>query len=167
MPLPSQLVGPAQAPSLMPTLTLAHTPSTPLPLRAAVHAWHAPLQAESQQTPSAHCPVAQSPAPVQDAPIDFLQVPLPSQPVAPAHAPSGIPTPTLPQMPSAPEPFRAAEHAWHAPPHAESQQTPSVHCPVAQSPAPVQPRPKALLHVPPPSQACASLQPPLAWPTAT
>jgi hypothetical protein len=39
---------------------LPQTPSVPLPLRAAVHAWQVALQGVSQQTPSTQLPVAQT-----------------------------------------------------------------------------------------------------------
>jgi hypothetical protein len=47
-----------------------------------------------------------------------------------AHAPRGlVPAAATPHTPSAPEPFSAAEHAWHVPLHATLQQTPSEQLP--------------------------------------
>ena len=50
------------------------------------------------------------------------------------HSPCGsVRTATLPQVPSAPEPFAAALHAWQMPLHAVAQQTPSAQKPERQS----------------------------------
>jgi hypothetical protein len=43
----------------------------------------------------------------------------------------------LPHAPSAPEPFLAAEHAWHVPVHGASQQNPSMQVPLAHCEADV------------------------------
>ena len=51
-----------------------------------------------------------------------------------AHSLSGsAPSAMVPHAPSAPLPFFTAEHAWHAPAHAASQQTPSTQKPETQS----------------------------------
>lgn len=69
---------------------------------------------------------AQAPAPPHK--------PLVPQDAAPSseHSSSGsVPAAMFPHVPSAPEPFLAAEHAWQAPPHAVLQHTPSVQLPLA------------------------------------
>ena len=66
-----QLVAPSSAHSLpgsVPPGTGEQVPSLPVML----HAWQAPAQALSQQTPSTQTPFAHSPGAVQSAPIDFL-----------------------------------------------------------------------------------------------
>jgi hypothetical protein len=64
-----------------------------------------------------------------------LQTPAPLQVSAPAHSLSGsVLAAMLPQVPSEPEPFFAAVHAWQVPPHALLQQTKSTHCPLEHSP---------------------------------
>lgn len=69
----------------------------------------------------------------------FLHAPAPSQkPVclqllvgSVAHSLSGsLSTAMLPHTPLAPEPFFAALHAWHSPPHGASQQKPSTQLPL-------------------------------------
>jgi hypothetical protein len=50
----------------------------------------------------------------------------------------------LPQLPFAPEPFFAAEQAWHAPAQGASQQKPSTQLPVPHSLAAVQASPAGL-----------------------
>ena len=54
-PLVTQLLadGVQSLPGSVPAATLPHTPSAPPPFSAALHAWHGPLQAVLQQTPSA------------------------------------------------------------------------------------------------------------------
>jgi hypothetical protein len=121
------------------TVTLLHVPSVP-PVFAAAQAWHVPVHAVPQQTPSTHCPLAQLPLPPgHGCPTPALHAPLPSQTLVPTHvvvaSVSCWPAVMLPQVPSAP-PVLAAEQAWHVPVHAVAQQTPSTHCPLAQLPLP-------------------------------
>jgi hypothetical protein len=77
-PLPSQLplswqVGAAAAAHSLSgsvsALTEPHTPSAPAPFFTALHAWHWPLQGESQQNPSAQLPLAHCVPSVQEAPL--------------------------------------------------------------------------------------------------
>jgi hypothetical protein len=81
-----------------------------------------------------------------------LQVPPHGAAPAPAHgarAPTGAPT-TAEQVPT----FPATLHAWHCPPHAALQHTPSTQLPFAHSPAAAQAAPFARGT----SHACAALQ---------
>ena len=55
----------------LPDRTAPHCPEG-FPVLARRHDMHLPLHAESQQTPSAHCPVAHSPALEQLAPALFF-----------------------------------------------------------------------------------------------
>lgn len=55
---------PGSVPAAMPP----HTPSAPVPLRAAVQASHRPLHALLQQTPSTQKPLAQSDGPAHAKP---------------------------------------------------------------------------------------------------
>lgn len=48
------------------------SPSIPPPFFAAEHAWHAPVQALLQQTPSTQLPVVHSLPAVQVAPLVFF-----------------------------------------------------------------------------------------------
>jgi hypothetical protein len=72
--LPSrwQVVAPSFGHSLsgsVPALMLPHVPSAPLPFFVAEHAWHAPLQALSQQTLSTQLPLWHWDAEEQVAPL--------------------------------------------------------------------------------------------------
>jgi hypothetical protein len=95
-----------------------HLPSEP-PL---LHASHAPLHAESQQTPSAQCPDAHSPSALHAVPFRF------------AHKPLVLP----------------ALHDLPAPQEPTLQQTPSVQNPLEQVLASVQvvPSPSMTMHAP-------------------
>jgi hypothetical protein len=57
--------------SVMPFVAAAHVPFVP-PVRAAEHAWHAPVQAALQQTPSTQKPLVHSSAAVQPTPFACL-----------------------------------------------------------------------------------------------
>lgn len=132
---------------------LPHAPSAPLPFFAAVHAWHVPVQGPLQHTPSTQLPVTHS-TPLEHAcPLAIWHWPAP-QLSRPAHSLSGsVPASTSPHTPSAPEPFNAAVHAWHTPKQAVSQQTPSTHAPLAQSPAALHGSPSGKMQLPPTQDA--------------
>ena len=49
--------------------TAPHSPSSPEPLRATLHAWHVAEQLELQHTPSTHCPEPHWAAPAHGAPF--------------------------------------------------------------------------------------------------
>ena len=125
-PLPLQTLDPEHSLSgSVPPAMLPHVPSAPLPFLAAVHAWHVPVHAVLQQTPSAQLPLWHSALSVHANPFENVrQEPLPLQAVEPTHSLSGsAPLMMLPQNPSAPLPFFDAEHAWHDPLQAVSQHT--------------------------------------------
>jgi hypothetical protein len=126
-----------------------HLPSVP----GMLHASHAPEHALLQQTPSTQKPEAQLALLVQYPPLPACAIthaPKPLQFVA--HSSSGsVLTAIFPHVPSLPLPFFTAEHAWQAPVHALSQQTPSTHEPDVHSPALAQTVPLgALTHAPAP-----------------
>ena len=115
-----------------------HVPFEPLPFLTVVHAWHVPVHAESQQTPSVQKPLEHSVFWVQGLPrpkkmVVLVQPPNPLH--VPAHSLSGSnPLLMYPHVPSAPLCFLAVEHARQRPVQAVSQQTPSTqnppgHCP--------------------------------------
>jgi hypothetical protein len=107
-----------------------------------------------QQNPSVQKPLWHCVASVQAVPFTTWHAPAPLQLAPPAQSLSGsVLTATLPHVPSTPEPFFAALHAWQMPPQIVPQQTPSTQKPdwhstaaphavpvtsVVQRPAPLQ-----------------------------
>jgi hypothetical protein len=56
-------------PQGVPYLAGPQVPSNPVAFRAALHAWHTPVQGLSQQTPSTQKPLVQSLGSVQGVPL--------------------------------------------------------------------------------------------------
>lgn len=88
-----------------------------------------PLQSEPVTVPPAQVVAAQgvlddagrqAPAPLQKPSVAQLLA------TGVQSLPGSVPAATLPHTPSAPEPFFAALHAWHAPAQAVLQHTPST-----------------------------------------
>jgi hypothetical protein len=150
--------------------TGVHVPKLP----CTSHASHWPVHALVQQTPSTQNPLTHAPfaphawpgssvpwhcPPVQNAPAaQSLVAPhpegqlsdVPEQLYGEHVGLPAYPEGAVEHVPSAVAP-RAFEHTSHEPPHAASQQTPSVQCPVAHSRqlASRQSAPAAVLHDPP------------------
>jgi hypothetical protein len=126
-----------------PLAMLPQVPSAPENFFAAVHAWHGRLHTLVQQTPSVQKPLAHSVPWLHGAPVpSSAHDVLPLQLAAPAHSLSGsVPTMMLPQVPSVPWPFFAAEHAWHVLVQALLQQKPSAQKPLVHSEEMVQGEP--------------------------
>ncbi len=97
-----------------------HVPALP----DSLHAWHWPVQAELQHTPSAQNPVAQSAATLHDWPCFFLQAPLASQVLAPLQPLGSSAFLMATQVPPAPV------QDWQAPHDADAQQKLSTHAPL-------------------------------------
>jgi hypothetical protein len=96
-----------------------------------LHAWHALVQGEPQQTPSTQLPLAHWPFDAQTAPCGCPQAPAPLQVDGDVHVPgSTIPAGTFEQVPSEP----ATLHAWHVPAQDELQHTPSTQLPLVHWP---------------------------------
>ena len=132
-----------------PTITGVHVPGV------ALHDSHAPEHAVSQQKAFAQKPLTHASLVAQACAFCCrgLQVPASHHEVAmqsalvthdDLHAPlaqtygaqflwGSVPSFAGPHTPSRPEPFRSAEHAWHAPLHAVSQHTRSTQKPEGQS----------------------------------
>ena len=156
-PVPSHSWLPHSLSGSVDPVTFAHVPSDP-PVFAAVHAWQVLEQPVSQHTPSAHCPLRHSPAPVHAPPSLALQTPPPPQSLPAPHSSSGsADTTTSAQTPSSPPVF-AAVHAKQVVSHALSQQTPSTQAPVRHCVLPVQACPLCVLHAPAPSHCCPTPQ---------
>jgi hypothetical protein len=122
----------------LPATIAPQTPSLPCPFFAAVQAWHVPLHAELQQTPSAQNPEAQSPFTTQALPC--------AQRVA---QPAALP----PQSTSVSVPFFVRLSQESVPPQ-PSAGAPHV-APTCAHVFRVQPH---TLAVPPPPQVCGSGQ---------
>jgi hypothetical protein len=150
-PMPSQTLLPVQVAtgllSVLPLATLVHVPGV-----ARLHDWHAPQLADPQHTPSTHWLFTHWLLPIGQAwPTFFLQPPaVPSQELFPEHVCGPVVSvwfaPVVPQTPSRPPPFFAAEHAWQSAPHAVLQQTPSTQDPLTHSFPPPQACPSVFLH---------------------
>jgi hypothetical protein len=134
-PLPVHAVWPVRGAPL----TSSHVPGV-LPLQN----WHDPLQAELQQTPSAHWPVMHWVAAVHACPCFRLQAPVASQVCVPLQLSASSAFVIATQAPA------VAVQAWQAPHDATLQQTPSTHAPLVHSVAPAQVAPLPFLgtHVP-------------------
>lgn len=118
---------------------------------ALLHDLHWPVQAESQQTPSAQNPVTHSGPKPQLWPCFFLHWPAPSQARFPSHVTvelvSGVFAGTLlVQVPA------AFAHDLHWVPQSDTQQVPSMHLPDAHSVESTQAWPGSLVQLPAPSQ---------------
>jgi hypothetical protein len=177
VPEPLHTLVPAQpGASCWPSGTLAQVPE-PLML----HDWQFGQALVLQQVLSTQLPLAHWPAPVQVLPLvrlgthaDIRQklpaeqspsevqlerhAPAPLHVVAPQLFLGSVSSATLPQMPSAPEPFFADEQAVHTPLQALLQHTPSTQKPLAQSAAFVpQAWPTSARHEPAPLQALGAM----------
>jgi hypothetical protein len=104
----------------------AQAPSLP-PVLSATQAWHSPVHAVSQQTPSTHLRLVHSSLALQLRPLALVaHRPVPVQVCPPGHSFAGsVPAVMGPHMPSVP-PVSVAAQASHRSPHASTQQTPSV-----------------------------------------
>jgi hypothetical protein len=111
---------------------------------AAVHAWHGPGHALSQQTPSTQNPLRQPLAAGQAVPVSSRQFPAPSQLELPVHVALVWPWGTKPQVP--------VPQVWQVPVHAALQQTPPAQKPLSQSPGAEHVCPFTDLQSPVPSQ---------------
>jgi hypothetical protein len=161
LPDPSHELAPVQV--LGETLSgtpLAMFPQVPFPPSA--HDWHAGQLATPQQTPSIQLAFTHCDELAQGCPAFFSQLPFPSHELTPVHctvaAVSGRLMATLPQTPSAPPPFFAAEQARHVPLQVVLQQTPSAQLPLTQSMLPLQVCPSIFLQLLAPSHALGELQ---------
>jgi hypothetical protein len=107
--------------------------------------WHDPLQAELQQTPSAHWLVMHWVAAVQACPCFLLQTPVASQVCVPLQVSASSAFVIATQVPPVPV------QAWQAPHDATLQQTPSTHAALVHSAAAPHAVPFPFLgtHVPP------------------
>jgi hypothetical protein len=154
----------------VPLMIGPHVPSVPCPATVAEHAWHVPVHAVLQQTPSTQKLLKQLAAPGQETPSADLQFPFPSQDW---FVPEQVPTSswsnaTLVQVPTVPDRL----HAWQVASHAELQQTLSAQKPLRHSELVEQAAAISFLHVPIPSQdwfAPVQAGTPLAssWPEGT
>jgi hypothetical protein len=138
VPMPLHEFVPVQlGESSTPKGTLEHVPTAPMTLQAE----HVAVHVELQQTPSTQNPLTHSPLAAQVLPISPLHA------LDPLHDPGlhsfcgSDPFTIGPHVPFVPCPLRAAVHAWHVPPHAVLQQTPSTQ--------------KLLKHSAPAAQVCA------------
>jgi hypothetical protein len=112
--------------AISPAVMSAHVPSIP-PVFAALHAWHVPVQAVLQQTPSVEQkPVSQSPLTTHVCPTTGSQAPAALHAWFAGHAP-GEPTGSIThELPPA--------HDWQGPLHVSAQQNESAEQkPLAQS----------------------------------
>jgi hypothetical protein len=120
-PAPSQVIAPAQESGSSAPETFAHTPVW------AEQAWQLPLQAASQQTPSAQKPEAHSPPAAQPWPSFERHAPASLQVRVPVHSPGSSAPVMEVQVPG------VAAQVWQGDAQAEPQQTPSTHCPLRHS----------------------------------
>src|SRR5688572_22225906 len=114
-PPAEQTLLPAHSPSgSVPLAMVPHSPLTPPPFFVAVHARHDPVQAVLQQTLSTQLPLVHSAPVAHGVPLTLsAQAPEPLQLAEPLHSSSGSLLLAMgPQVPSEPEPFFAAVHAW-------------------------------------------------------
>lgn len=86
------------------------------------------MHAELQQYPSTQYVLAHSALTAHAEPVaSSAHAPAPLHAMAPKHSLSGsVETAMFPHVPSAPEPFFTALHAWHVPVQAVVQHTPST-----------------------------------------
>jgi hypothetical protein len=92
-----------------------------------VHAWHSPVHAVLQHTPSVHEPLRQFAPLTHGEPLAPVQAPAPLHTAVPAHSFAGsVLEGTLVQAPMLP----ATLHAWHSPVQLALQHTPSTQLPL-------------------------------------
>ena len=148
--VPLQYVAAHSEAGSVPAAYVVQVPSALEPV-ATVQPWQAPLHEPLQQTPSAQKPEKQSAPVVQAEPLGCFgahvppeqtvpllhwasdvhgarHAPAPSQVEKPHSLPGSVFATTLEHAPFTCAPV-TSEHAWHVPPHAESQHTPSVQKP--------------------------------------
>jgi hypothetical protein len=128
-----------------------------MPVFALEQAWHIPIHALLQHTPSTQLPLKHTVAPAMGhaCPVTILHTPTPShETAAPVHAPSSVFNGTFEHVPSK---FMTL-HALHSPVHVSAQQTPSMQLPLKHSMAPPHTAPRTFLQVPMPSHWFMPLQ---------
>jgi hypothetical protein len=149
MPDASHPLGPLQ--TLAGTLSSPEVSGVQVPtLPMILHALHAAVHAEAQQTPSTQKLLTHSPVAPHPCPSSFLHVPRPSHEFVPVQpGASSMPFGTLTHLPT----FPGTLHDLHEEPQAASQQTPSTQKPLKQSPAAAHVLPLATLQAPAPLQS--------------